>query len=142
MHHRSPSSPPPAAASPGAEGDPAARIAAVFLDSLARSPQPRPRLPDAARLLRRAPLIDRLARRRARARRLLGPALTLEALAAAGAVITLWVAGRGPSFANLRRLVDVDVGLRLDLAPATLTLAASAALLLWWLCGSGPARAR
>ncbi|MEZ4453886.1 MAG: hypothetical protein R3B09_30800 [Nannocystaceae bacterium] len=108
---------------------------------------PRPRLLAPASLLRRAPVIDRLARRRARERLLFAPTLALEIIAAIGVTGALVGIARGaalPHLAGLRRALSLDAGLEwaasFGLAPASVTFCAAAAILLWWIIGvSAPA---
>jgi hypothetical protein len=64
------------------------RAVAAFMDSLARSPAPRPREVDPLHLVRCAPLVARMARLQVRERRLFGVTIGLEiAVFAAAAVV-------------------------------------------------------
>lgn len=96
---------------------------------LARSPAPRPSAGDPAVLLRRAPLVARLARVRAGERRvaLLGTALELGILGGAGLVVVETL--QGNAFAALRVALGTGLGhLGIWGLPA-LTLIAAALLL-------------
>ncbi|WAS95119.1 hypothetical protein [Nannocystis punicea] len=123
------------------DDDPRARAVAVFMDSLARSPLPRPRAVDPVALMRRAPLVDALAHLRARERRVLGPAIALEVLTfAAAAAVGLQVAATAAPAGPLRTLVEAAV--RFAWAPTGLALLVAALPLLWWIAeaAAGPAR--
>ena len=79
----SPSSPPDGALAE----DPDENLVAAFMDRLARGAAPRGRPLEPALLVRRAPLVARLAERRSRERRLLLPLLLLEGVVAAAATM-------------------------------------------------------
>ena len=136
-----PPSRPPAAPAPAIEPalspiDPRERAVAVFMDSLARSPSPRPRVVDPAALMRRAPLVDALARLRARERRVLAPAIALEVLAfSAAAVVSLQVVGHAAPGGLLRTLAEAAT--RFAWAPTGLSLLVAALPLLWWIAEAG-----
>ena len=111
-------------------GDPRDRAVAVFMDSLARSPLPRPRPLDPSALVRRAPLVASLRSLQARERRLLVPAALLEILTfAAAAVVGLQLVLPGTPLAHLGAVLDA----RLVWAPVGLSLFAAALPLLWLL---------
>ena len=86
---------------------PSSRIAgadpiATFMTRLARSPAPRPHAVDPAVLLRRAPLVARLARVRIGERRVVVLTAAIELATLAGAVLVLQSAVRGAAFVQLR----------------------------------------
>ncbi|WP_096329997.1 hypothetical protein [Nannocystis exedens] len=111
------------------------------MDSLARSPQPRPRPVDPVALMRRAPLVEALAHLRARERRVLAPAILLEVLTfAAAAVVGLQVAAHAAPGGPLRTLVEAAT--RFAWAPTGLALLVAALPLLWWIAEGAAARRR
>lgn len=141
MRSLPPSRPPEAAMAPATDPthelvDPRDRAVAVFMDSLARSPLPPPRAVDPALLMRRAPLVDSLARLRARERRVLVPAIALEILAfAAATLVGLRIVVVAAPLGHLRGVLELAA--RFAWAPAGLSLLVVALPLLWWLAEAG-----
>jgi hypothetical protein len=141
MNSRSPSRLPAAELATDAPEGPQARAVAVFMDSLARSPCPRPRAVDPALLIRRAPLVDALADLRARERRVLVPALALEIVTfAAAAAVGLQLFVSLAPLGHLRGALELAA--RLAWAPLGLSLIVVALPLLWWIAEAGRASRR
>lgn len=125
---------PPSPSSPRA-ATAADRVVDEFMTGLARSPAPRPSAVDPRVLLRRAPLVARLARVRAGERRLLGLAIAVELATFTGAAVVLRGALRGDSFVHVHAALAAGAAHLGVHGVVSVTLIAAALLLAGWTAG-------